>query len=184
MVDPARRADDRGRADDPPVHGHVHGLRHRVPRDTGRAEGGAAGERGRTSRHAGGAGGGARTGAREEGEGAVTTTLIAEAVRGMGAGRQLDALVAEHVMGWRGRRHGVHWPEGYSTGPAAAMQVVATMRAAGWICTYDDDGKPCAGFYRHKDSEGYEVGSVAATGRDFCECVCRAALLTVLEPAP
>src|SRR5690606_40984923 len=82
MVDPARRADDRGRADDPPAHGHVHGLRHRVPRDTGRAGGGAAGERGRTSRHAGGAGGGARTGAREEGEGAVTTTLTAEAVRG------------------------------------------------------------------------------------------------------
>src|SRR5690606_37839313 len=121
---------------------------------TGRAGGGAAGERGRTSRHAGGAGGGARTGAREEGEGAVTTTLTAEAVRGMGAGRQLDALVAEHVMGWRGRPHRVHWPERYSTDPAAAMQVVATMRAAGWIFTYDDDG------------------------------VCRAALLTVLEPAP
>ena len=114
----------------------------------------------------------------------MTTTLTAEAVRGMGAGRQLDALVAKHVMGWRGRPHRVHWPERYSTDPAAAMQVVATMRAAGWIFTYDDDGEPCAGFYRHKDSEGYEVGSVAATGRDFCECVCRAALLTVLEPAP
>ncbi len=33
----------------------------------------------------------------------MTTTLTAEAVRGMGAGRQLDALVAEHVMGWRER---------------------------------------------------------------------------------
>ena len=64
----------------------------------------------------------------------------------MKAGRELDALVAERVMGWRIDDADGKWtspspnaithftrPPAYSTDIAAAMEIVPRLRAFGWV---------------------------------------------------
>ena len=77
----------------------------------------------------------------------------------MEAGRELDALVAEKVMGWTRDDRGAWVPPGcrplrngyyterpgcYSTDIAAAWRVVEAMRVAGWYTKVEDghDGPP------------------------------------------
>jgi hypothetical protein len=68
----------------------------------------------------------------------------------MNTGRELDALVAEKVMGWRDVSDGygtppeatlweaIHIIPHYSTDIAAAWQVVERMRDQGWTSHYTD----------------------------------------------
>lgn len=107
------------------------------------------------------------------------------------AGRELDALVAEKVMGWKryGRRNSGTWtaPGGfnasagswptYSTDIAAAWEVVEAMQKKAWVTEVSADcfvdGRP-AGFTAHcwydDDSRHYATADTAPLA------ICRAAL--------
>ena len=109
-------------------------------------------------------------------------------------GRELDAAVAEHVMGWE--RYG---PPGfeylgnprtdpetdpdwsrvprYSTDIAAAWQVVELMRERGWTMRLYEwqKGGSTACFFRHNG----RLEEHWASGRNPAEAISRAALLAV-----
>ena len=111
------------------------------------------------------------------------------------AGRELDALVAERVMGWtrvvRAREtlwqspKAGTWPivasrlPHYSTDIAAAWQVVERMRADGWVC--EVFGSDTA------NAEGYSVtlwrpdtsGSSVTQNATAPLAICRAALAAI-----
>ncbi len=64
------------------------------------------------------------------------------------AGKEMDALVAEKVMGWptTGMAAGASYREAnmpaYSTDIAAAWQVVEKLRTIGWFIELNDDRPP------------------------------------------
>lgn len=109
------------------------------------------------------------------------------------AGRELDALVAEKVMGWKrlpGNWRGIIWADPQypatgtirseehfeaSTDPGAAWKVVEAMRAKGWdyeIGSEDTGDSVYCEFSKDK-SEGHVYETTMP------EAVCRAALAAV-----
>ena len=124
--------------------------------------------------------------------------MTREEILNMEAGREMDAAVAEHVMGWR-------WEDGRGTGGpsywdgalgefavefepstdwGATGAVIGKMReyglafhAKGWIKTSDVEVR-FSDWYAANGGSGKAVYAIASS---FLLAVCRAALLAVME---
>lgn len=131
-------------------------------------------------------------------------TLTREQIEAMPAGPELDAAVAEHVMGSRPplARGGNVWanPDGnpnyasqiplYSTDIAAAWEVVEKMLAVGFSFTYFDtaniSSKPgvCAAFklgvYPPKEGDADAFRGYGFREQSAPLAICRAALIAKL----
>jgi len=131
------------------------------------------------------------------------TDAVREGVTGLEAGREMDALVAERVMGWtlgrryangngewQGHPHGgtLTWDQTprYSTDIRAAWEVVEKMRADGYAtihvsCGADLKGNPVPGWYASFFADKDRPGGFAR-GATMAEAICRAALKTTPPP--
>lgn len=111
----------------------------------------------------------------------------------MEAGRELDALVAEKVMGMdvdKARHARFRFENGiklylpvpaYSTDTAAAMNVLGRMRADGWFFSLNDrNGEESKPFWAEFASENFERGGQAWEAT-LPHAICLAALKAIEE---
>lgn len=131
----------------------------------------------------------------------ATTNLNAEKIRAMSAGREMDALVAEYVMGWKhvnviGLTYGeftIHPDNGVfiahatqyrvivpwmpSTDIAAAWQVVEKMRTDGWSFA-------CSCYHGEVSHASFCKKTAKSSRRSDCDpislAICHAALIATL----
>lgn len=100
-------------------------------------------------------------------------TLTREQILNMEAGQELDALVAQRVMGWEtlSRR--------FSTDIAAAWEVVEMMRADEWHFVIECNTTPevVVKVYRAFEEPHYSGNWIKSAPL----AICRAALLAMLE---
>ncbi len=127
--------------------------------------------------------------------------MTREQILAMEPGRELDALVAERVMGWtniiRHDEYGgvyVGWPPDrrpwdtdrgayiprYSYDDVAALQIIPAMGQRGWDCaTYYEADAGCWTVYFL--SAQFKPADARAQSGLLAEAICKAALLAVLE---
>lgn len=124
--------------------------------------------------------------------------LSREEIENMPAGREMDALIATRIIGWKiddltaisptGSRnaripHGDWWLEYYSTNIAAAWEVVEWMRENGFsfmlIEHADPNGDYIIEFWRRDNLD--EPQRLSCRFEEAPLAICRAALLATLE---
>ena len=121
--------------------------------------------------------------------------LTTDAIDAMPAGREMDVLIAERVMGFPGAAVGgwtnpkIGDPQPYSTDIAAAWTVLEKLRSdgfdievsatevedkytPGWTVEFDHDRSPYRTYTKHPNAWKVETATLA---------ICRAALKTTLS---